>query len=207
MDYDVDSLVCSHSSILFFICYLLFANYSPANTALLGYFCPTTRHNHQCLSRHYICGSHLDNLVFKSNKDIWILTLKLLHIQYGKGISFSFATFSRLFLLTPHNWAIFVLSSCSSCLSHHYIYASHLNNLLLKSNKDTNFNTESLKRAQWPEQCSKYLLARWPTASNFSVGSVTLKTCWSGGLVTFFKHFFPVITHTADFPKSMVYWF
>ena len=50
-------------------------------------------------------------------------------------------------------------------------------------------------------QCSKYLLARWPTASNFSVGPVTLKTCWSGGLVTFFKHFFPVITHTADFPQ------
>ena len=39
-------------------------------------------------------------------------------------------------------------------------------------------------------QCSKYLLARRPAASNFSVGPVTLKTCQSGGLVTFFKHFF-----------------
>ena len=39
-------------------------------------------------------------------------------------------------------------------------------------------------------QCSKYLLARRPAASNFSVGPVTLKTCWSVGLVTFFKHFF-----------------
>ena len=52
-------------------------------------------------------------------------------------------------------------------------------------------------------QCSKYLLARWPTASNFSVGPVTLKTCWSGGLVTFFKHFFP--SHHTYCRLSQVY--